>query len=192
LERLIVLTAPERGAGIPLRGISGDPARLNGCDPTAAPHGSYAVAARRCSVIVVPLQETTMMVARKNQAALDEAMYASLARSIVLHCMRNTRLEDLHAGIYPDSATGDYTDVKVVSPYGEIPWNKASRISDAEMRSLMRQCVNRVYTYLLHLETSRGFKIDWRWDPPELDPEMMKDIEAIRAEDALNIPGMRG
>ena len=133
-----------------------------------------------------------MMVARKNQAALDEAMYAYLARSIVLHCMRNTRLEDLHAGVYPDSATGDYTDVKVVSPYGEIPWNKASRISDAEMRSLMRQCVNRVYTYLLHLETSRGFKIDRRWDPPELDPEMMKDIEAIRAEDALNIPGMRG
>ena len=133
-----------------------------------------------------------MMVARKNQAALDEAMYASLARSIVLHCMRNTRLEDLHAGVYPDSATGDYTDVKVVSPYGEIPWDKASRISDAEMRSLMRQCVNRVYTYLLHLETSKGFKMDCRWDPPELDPEMMKDIEAIRAEDALNIPGMRG
>ena len=133
-----------------------------------------------------------MMVARKNQAALEEAMYASLARSIVLHCMHNTRLEDLHAGVYPDSATGDYTDVKVVSPYGEIPWNKASRISDAEMRSLMRQCVNRVYTYLLHLETSRGFKIDCCWDPPELDPEMMKDIEAIRAEDALHIPGMRG
>ena len=34
--------------------------------------------------------------------------------------------------------------------------------------------------------------MDCRWDPPELDPEMMKDIEAIRAEDALNIPGMRG
>ena len=40
-----------------------------------------------------------MMVAWKNQAALDEAMYAYLARSIVLHCMRNTRLEDLYAGI---------------------------------------------------------------------------------------------
>src|SRR5689334_21305924 len=39
LERLVALTAPERGAGIPLRRISGDPARLNGCDPTAAPHG---------------------------------------------------------------------------------------------------------------------------------------------------------
>ena len=109
LERLVALTAPERGAGLPLRGISGDPARLNGCDPTAAPQGIYAVAVRRYSVIVVPLEEITMMVARKNQAALDEAMYASLARSIVLHCMRNTRLEDLHAGVYPDSATGDHS-----------------------------------------------------------------------------------
>jgi hypothetical protein len=114
-------------------------------------------------------------------------VYAHLAKAIVLHCMRNTGLEELHAGVYPDSATGEYTDVKVVSPYGEIPWNKVSRISDAEMRSLMRQCVNRVYTYLLHLETSRGFKIDRRWDPPELDPKMMEDIEAIKAEDVITI-----
>jgi hypothetical protein len=192
LERLVVLTAPQRGAAILLHRISSNSARLNCCDPTVGLHGIYARAARRCSVILVLRQEVTMMVARKNQAALDEAMCAYLARSIVLHCMRNTRLEDLHAGVYPDSATGDYTDVKVVSPYGEIPWNKASRISDAEMRSLMRHCVNRVYTYLLHLETSRGFKFDCHWDPPELDLEMMKDIEAIKAEDAINISGMRG
>jgi hypothetical protein len=126
----------------------------------------------------------------RNLRAPEEEVYAYLARAIVLHCMRNTRLEDLHAGTFPDSAAGDYTDVKVVSLYGEIPWNKASRISDAEMRSLMRQCVNRVYTYLLHLETSRGFKIDRRWDSPELDPDMMNDIDAIRAEDAGNAPGV--
>jgi hypothetical protein len=131
-----------------------------------------------------------MMADPKNLRTPDEAVYAYLARAIVLHCVRNTRLEDLHAGIFPDSATGDYTDVKVVSPYGEIPWNKVSRISDAEMRSLMRQCVNRVYTYLLHLETSRGFKIDRRWDSPELDPDMINDIDAIRAEDASNAPGV--
>ena len=29
--------------------------------------------------------------------------------------------EDLHAGITPDSQTGDYTDVVPRSPYGEIP-----------------------------------------------------------------------
>ena len=116
-----------------------------------------------------------------NRGAPDEAVYAHLAKAIVLHCFRNTFLEDLHAGIHPDSATGDYTDVKVVSPFGEIPWNRLGRISDAEMRILMRQCVNRVYTYLLHLETSRGLRVDPRWDPPELDPGMMDDLEAISA-----------
>ena len=133
------------------------------------------------------VREALMMADPRNSSAPDEAVYAHLAKAIVLHCMRNTGLEELHAGVHPDSATGDYTDVKVVSPYGEIPWNKVSRISDAEMRSLMRQCVNRVYTYLLHLETSRGFKIDRRWDPPELDPRMMEDIEAIKAEDVITI-----
>ena len=130
-----------------------------------------------------------MMADPRILSAHDEAVYAYLAKAIVLHCVRNTRLEDLHAGTYPDSATGDYTDVKVVSPYGEIPWNRVSRISDAEMRSLMRQCVNRVYTYLLHPETSRGFKIDRRWDSPELI-QMMNDIDAIGAEDAGNAPGV--
>jgi hypothetical protein len=30
--------------------------------------------------------------------------------------MRNSELENLHAGVTPSSATGDYTDVKVVTP----------------------------------------------------------------------------
>lgn len=49
----------------------------------------------------------------------------------------NTELEDLHAGISPSSNVGDFTDVKVISPDGEIEWNQLSRISDVEMRSLM-------------------------------------------------------
>ena len=55
----------------------------------------------------------------------------------VIGVRNNTELEDLHAGISPSSKTGDYTDVKVVTPYGEIKWNELSRISDKEMRSLM-------------------------------------------------------
>jgi len=51
--------------------------------------------------------------------------------------VRNTELENLHAGITPSSKTGDYSDVKVVTPYGEIPWDNLSRISDVEMRVLM-------------------------------------------------------
>jgi hypothetical protein len=33
--------------------------------------------------------------------------------------------------------------VKVVSPYGEIPWNRVGRISDNEMKALMIEVVNR-------------------------------------------------
>ena len=48
-----------------------------------------------------------------------------------------TDLDELNAGITPSSKTGDYSDVKVITPYGEIEWNRLSRISDKEMRSLM-------------------------------------------------------
>ncbi|MDR1067643.1 MAG: hypothetical protein LBL36_00145 [Clostridiales Family XIII bacterium] len=55
----------------------------------------------------------------------------------VMGVRNNTELEDLHSGISPSSKTGDYSDVKVVTPYGEIEWNRLSRINDKEMRSLM-------------------------------------------------------
>src|SRR6266404_9748741 len=45
-----------------------------------------------------------------------------LAIGMAVYCVRNTFLEDLHAGTVPSSKAGDYSDVKVVSPYGEIPW----------------------------------------------------------------------
>ncbi len=48
-------------------------------------------------------------------------------KKMLNHCVRNSSLEDLHAGIFPSSQTGDYTDVKVVSPDGEIAWDRASR-----------------------------------------------------------------
>lgn len=60
------------------------------------------------------------------------------ARWTANSCIRNnTPLENLHCGTTPASKTGDYSDVKVVSPYGEIKWNNLSRISDKEMRELM-------------------------------------------------------
>ena len=61
---------------------------------------------------------------------------ATFATMLAFHCVRNSALEDLHAGIFPSSQTGDYTDVKVVSPYGEIAWNRVGRISDEEMKRL--------------------------------------------------------
>ncbi len=70
----------------------------------------------------------------KDELAQD--MPKQLALAVV--CVRNTGIEDIHSGIEPVSAGGDFSDVKVVTPYGEIPWNKMSRISNEEMRAFMR------------------------------------------------------
>ena len=76
------------------------------------------------------------------------------ATMLAFHCVRNSYLEDLHAGIFPSSQTGDYTDVKVVSPSGEIAWNRLGRISDEEMQRLSADIVNRLYTFLFYLLSS--------------------------------------
>ena len=48
----------------------------------------------------------------------------------------------------PPSKSGDYSDVKVVTPYGEITWRDLSRISDEEMKRLMIEIVDKLYTFL--------------------------------------------
>ena len=62
----------------------------------------------------------------------EPVLQQRLAKLIVLECFRNSALEDLHAGISPSSAAGDYSDVLVNSPYGTIPWPQVSRLSDEE------------------------------------------------------------
>ena len=55
----------------------------------------------------------------------------------VMGVRNNTELENLHYGVSPSSETGDFSDVKVVSPRREIEWNRLSRLDDQEMHSLM-------------------------------------------------------
>ena len=50
----------------------------------------------------------------------DKLLAALLAKTIAALCVRNTFLEDLHAGVTPSSQSGDNTDVKVVTPYGDF------------------------------------------------------------------------
>ena len=71
-----------------------------------------------------------------------------LAKYLVLQCVRNSQLEDLHAGITPSSATGDYADVLVTSPFGTIPWPRVSRLNDEEMKRLVIDVVDRTYQFL--------------------------------------------
>ena len=73
----------------------------------------------------------------------DPVLQQRLAKYMVLQCFRNSMLEDLHTGISPSSASGDYSDVTVSSPYGVIPWPKVSRLNDDEMKRLMIDVVDR-------------------------------------------------
>jgi hypothetical protein len=65
----------------------------------------------------------------------DKIIASALAKAITALCVRNTFLEDLHSGTSPSSKTGDFSDIKVVTPYGEIPWQQVSRLSDVSPRS---------------------------------------------------------
>ena len=78
----------------------------------------------------------------------DPVLQQRLAKYLVHECFRNSILEDLHAGKAPDSNAGDYSDVVVLSPSGEIPWCQVSRFDDAEMRTLMIDAVKRTYKFI--------------------------------------------
>lgn len=104
----------------------------------------------------------------------DPVLQQRLAKHLVLKCFRNSILEDFHAGKVPDSQCGDYSDVVVHTPYGEIPWNELSRINDAEMKLLMQDVVNHTYHLIQELfDEERGgellLKLAVRDPAPEWD-----------------------
>ena len=73
----------------------------------------------------------------------------AFARILALMCVRQSRLENLHRGLSPITRTGDYSDVVVVDADGRrIPWPEVSRFDQNEMRDLMREIVNKIYTFL--------------------------------------------
>jgi hypothetical protein len=111
----------------------------------------------------------------------EQHVAARLAKIMAMICVRNSSLEDLHAGQVPTTRTGDYSDVFVVVADGRrIPWSDVSRIDDDEMRALMRDIVNRLYTFHLcadapglQAEVARWMAVASRWDEPTIDPRML-------------------
>jgi hypothetical protein len=102
------------------------------------------------------------------------------AKTLIHEFVRNNAsLEDLHAGTFPGSATGDYRDVKVISPYGEIPWNRVSRISDEEMKRFMIECVDNIYTFLSHPDIALFSPLP-RWNQPKIDRKLLNAWYKIR------------
>ena len=118
----------------------------------------------------------------------EQQLIASISKSMAMMCVRNTMLEDLHAGIEPVSRTGDFTDVVVTDADGRrIPWPEVSRIGSEEMGRLMRQVVNRLYTFQAkaddpHFVTMMDWALAeaWRWDEPELDEIILSAIASSR------------
>lgn len=106
---------------------------------------------------------------------------ARIAKVIAMICVRNSCLEDLHAGQVPVTRTGDWSDVVVIDAAGNrIPWAEVSRIDDNEMRELMRDVVNRLYTFhlkpdnpALRAEVERWMSVAGKWDEPELETRMI-------------------
>ena len=106
---------------------------------------------------------------------MEDELAKRLAMQLALLCVRNTCIENIHAGITPSSESGDHSDVKVVTPHGEIPWNELSRISDEEMRRFMKEVVNKIYTVLLRLDDPKfvermnnfACQATYKWDDPE-------------------------
>ena len=110
---------------------------------------------------------------------------ASLAKIMAMMCVRNTRLEIVHAGVVPVTLAGDYSDVFVVDADGrKIPWADVSHIDDDEMRDLMRQIVNRLYTFHMNCDDpefmtliDRWMTVAGKWDDPELDAKFLGSIK---------------
>lgn len=116
----------------------------------------------------------------------EDRIAAKLARVMAVACVRNTQLETLHAGLTLVSQAGDGSDVVVVDAAGRrIPWSEVSRINDDEMRALMREIVDRLYTFHLRIgdpafraEIDRWAAMTAKWDAPKPDPV----LSAIPAE----------
>ncbi|TPN87087.1 hypothetical protein [Aquimarina algicola] len=113
----------------------------------------------------------------KNDPKHDKFLQ-NLAKQITLECFRNSYLEDLHKGVSPYTKTGDYSDVKIITPKGEISWNELSRINNEEMQRLIVEVVDRVFTAIDNLtypsfsKELRGFinknEIAPEWVTPKL------------------------
>ncbi|WP_395443800.1 hypothetical protein [Caulobacter sp. UC70_42] len=106
-----------------------------------------------------------------------EESKALFALALVETCFRYTRIEDIHAGRGPVTATGDFSDVVIRDAEGEIPWNEASRISDDEMRGLMIEAVNRVYTFMSDPTDLLVLYAAGRWNRPEHDGALQRTAQ---------------
>jgi hypothetical protein len=106
---------------------------------------------------------------------MDKKSAEKLAKAIAVTCVRNGYIEELHGRKGARTQEGDYSDVKVITPDREIPWNEVSRFSDEEIKHLMKEVVNKLYTIFLNFDDEDfvnsllklGGAYSKDWDKPE-------------------------
>ena len=122
-----------------------------------------------------------------NQEA-EKRIAAKLAKTMAMLCVRNTHLETIHAGKTPVTRTGDLSDVTVIDADGNrIPWTEVSHITDDQMRDLMQDIVNRLYTFHLcadepglQAEIEKWMAVAGQWDEPKIDQRMLSQYTKHR------------
>ena len=65
------------------------------------------------------------MTVRCGSRKMNEVIAKRLALNMALMCVRNTCIEDVHAGVEPSSKAGDFSDAKLVYP-NSIHWRKTA------------------------------------------------------------------
>ena len=116
----------------------------------------------------------------------EKRIAAKMAKTLAMMCVRNTGLETLHAGIVPVTHAGDYSDVRVIDADGrEIGWNAVSHLDDDQMRALMKEIVNRLYTFNISIDdhefrdqVDRWARLADRWDEPDEDIAFFQRVAA--------------
>ena len=111
----------------------------------------------------------------------------STANLMALMCVADSKLGKFGEGRSPVTRTGDYSDVMVVDADGRlIPWQRVARLDADEMRATMREIADRLYTFLLNLESAELAALsdhrrqDTRdWDRPKEDPGLKKQMDVL-------------
>ena len=200
---LLLALRPPGGGGCGCETGSGETATGN--RPRSAAAGS-AIANRRRSAGVVARRCTGVLTAGRElrgrsrygvagnarQRGLETVMEAkarrrvpAFVRILALVCVRQSMLETLHRGATPITRTGDYSDVVVVDAEGRrIPWPEVSRFDENEMRDLMREIVNKLYTFFVKGEdpdfvawTDFVRPQSYHWDRPKIDKVLMHFVK---------------
>ena len=110
---------------------------------------------------------------------------AKLAKALAVLCVRDTFLEVIHQGKNVTSKIGDFSDVKIITPDRDINWNDACRITDDEMKKLMQEITNKLYTVLASMDDDEAMSVvfdegsrrTYQWDDPQLIPKFLAPKE---------------